>query len=53
MLFRSVAALIQTDTLPYGRPSGSTLLQLLLRRLVYVLVSWLPQPLADPLWNAL
>ena len=50
---RTVAALIPSDTLPYGRPSGSTLLLLLLRRLVYVLVSWLPQPLADPLWNAL
>ena len=50
---QAVAALMPANGLPYGRPSESTLANLLLRRLAYAVVSVLPAPLGDWVWDRL
>ena len=50
---RRVATLMPGGTLPYGRASGSTLVKLFLRRILYGLERWLPRRLGDRLWDAL
>jgi len=50
---RQVAALMPPGTVPYGRATGSTLVNLFLRRVLYRLDPWLPRPLGNALWEAL
>jgi hypothetical protein len=50
---RQVAALVPPGTVPYGRATGSTLVNLFLRRVLYRLDPWLPRPLGNALWEAL
>ena len=50
---RQVATLMPGGMRPYGRASGSTLVKLFLRRILYGLGRWLPRRLEDRLWDAL
>jgi hypothetical protein len=50
---RQVAALVPPGTVPYGRATGSTLVNLFLRRVLYRLEPWLPRRLGNALWEAL
>jgi hypothetical protein len=50
---RQVAMLMPGGMRPYGRASGSTLVKLFLRRILYGLGRWLPRRLEDRLWDAL
>jgi hypothetical protein len=48
-----VAALMPAGTVSYGRPTGTTMLNLFLRRVLYWFDHWLPKRLGNVLWDAL
>lgn len=50
---REVALLMPHNQRPYGRETGSTEAHLLLRRVLYVLLRWLPRPVGDWLMDRL
>ena len=50
---RAVASLMPAGTVPYGRATGSTLVNLFLRRVLYRLDPWLPRAVGNALWEAL
>jgi hypothetical protein len=50
---RKVSSLMPAGTVPYGRATGSTLVNLFLRRVLYRLDPWLPRAVGNALWEAL